>query len=431
MPKSESSIPRGFIPLALAIGIAALLLSSCFPKAPSRPDRGEGCGWDVAAEGSKAAIFGPNDFHAGYMSYLAPVKPGGRVVIRSQFPHCRYISFVLYDQDMMVADSLPDYTIVPAKGVNPFLPGADRSGKWLGEYELQVLMEDPPPKEQRKPNTLYAGKAASGKQNRSVILAYRVYLPDQGYGYEDANPLAVYGGVEPGMIQLYAPDAKPECVSSLENRAIYSRMAMTALKRNLKELNNPAAIMGEAKNPLVWLNAASRDNSRQSGIIPNEETQYVISAFQSDLGPLLVLRWNAAVTPEQTWRSEPFPEDHDMRYWSLSFAAFKKGEGIGIVTEKTVADVEVPHLADGSRELVIGFNNMPRPESVPPEMWVGLSMSRGLIIMRNIQVRESYPGNFALMPAGPVTSENARFTPGGVYCSAQELESNPDIGLSR
>ncbi|HUT54927.1 MAG TPA: hypothetical protein VM658_16170 [bacterium] len=34
------------------------------------------------------------------------------------------------------------------------------------------------------------------------------------------------------------------------------------------------------------------------------------------------------------------------------------------------------------------------------------------------------------MPPGPVTGQNARFTPGGVYCSVQEFESNPDIGLA-
>ncbi len=415
-----------------ALFMAALFcaaMSSCFPTAPSRPDRGSGCGWNMAAEGRNAPMLGPNDFHAGYMGYLAKVEPGARVVIRAQFPHCRYISFVLYDQDMMVADSLPDYSLMPLKGVNPFQPGAPRSAKYIGEYELQVVM-GPPPAGERRPNILYAGRAASGKENRTMVLAYRIYLPDQGYGFEDNHPLAVFGGVEPGMVQFYAPDGKPECLSQTQGRVIYSRLGLTALGHNMKFLGNPAAFMREARNPLVWMNAASREKSGQNSVVPNEETQYVFAPVSADNGPLVVLRWNAPATPEQTWTGAPFPENSDMRYWSLSFAYFKKGEGVGVVTEKTVADVEVPHLPDGSRELVIGFNNLPRPESVPPKMWVGLKMKKGLIIMRNIQVRESYPGNFALMPPGPITGPNARFTPGGLYCTPDQLAANPDLGLA-
>jgi hypothetical protein len=385
----------------------------------------------MAAAGSQAAILGPNDFHAGYMSFMAPVKKGDRLKVKAQFPHCRYLSFTVYDQDLMIADSLSDYSLVPSRGANPFLAGADRSGKELGEYELQVLMEDPPAKAQRQPNTLYAGRAESGKPNRTMILAYRVYLPDKGYGFEDGHPLAVYGGVEPGLVQLYDPAGQPVCPSESERRPRLLGMAARALKKNLKTLLRPEAALGKAQDPPVWINNASRENQRESTIVPNEETAYIMAPISSELGELLVLRWKAARTPEETYTGKPFPADYDLRYWSLSFAAFNKSEGLGIVTEKTAADVETPKLPDGTRQLVIGLNGRERPAAVPAEMWVGLKLKKGLIIMRNIQIRPGYAGDFGLMPAGPIRGELDRWTPGGVYCSVAEFEQNPEIGLRR
>jgi hypothetical protein len=385
----------------------------------------------MAAEGSKAPLLGPNDFHAGYMSFFAPVKAGERLLVRAQFPHCRYISFSIYDQDMMLADSLSDIAIIPARGVNPFLPGVDRSTPWLGEYELQVVMEDPPPPEQRLPNTLYAGRAFSGKPNRAAVLAYRMYLPDKGYGFDDGHPLAVFGGVAPGLVQLYDREGQPYCPSKVQTRTRMSRLLARALTNNLKVHLNTPGQNEEPKNPPLWINLASRENQRASTVVPNDEPAYVIALVSGDLGDLLVLRWAAARTPQQTYYCEPFTPEVDMRYWSLSFAAFDRREGVGVVTERTVADVETPVLPDGTRQLVVGFGGRERPAAVPAEMWVGLKMRKGMIIMRNIQIRPGYEGDFGSFPAGPIQGEHDRFIPGGVYCSTPEFEANPEIGLTR
>ena len=58
-------------------------------------------------------------------------------------------------------------------------------------------------------------------------------------------------------------------------------------------------------------------------------------------------------------------------------------------------------------------------------------MKEGMFIIRNILAQPGYGGNFFALPAGPIAPEYDRYTPGGVYCTADQLRQNPDLGLSR
>jgi hypothetical protein len=179
------------------------------------------------------------------------------------------------------------------------------------------------------------------------------------------------------------------------------------------------------------MNNASRESRRENTYIPNDDTDYIATPVSGKFGELLVLRWRPARTPEETYIGNPFTESNDMRYWSLSFAYYDKDRWEKVLSEKTVADIDVPTLPDGSRQVVIGFGGMERPRAVSPEQWVSLKLKDYFIIMRNILVNPDYAGNFGRLPKGEIQIEYDRFTPGGVYCSVEEFSQNPDIALTR
>lgn len=382
------------------------------------------------AAGSTATGLGPQDLNVGYVGFAAPVKQGESLVFKGYFPHCRYASVVIYDQDFMPIDSIRDFEIVPLSGVNPFVPGTERCRERLGEFEIRVLMENPPDSG-RLENTLYAGVAHDGRPNSTMILGYRIYLQDKGYGYPDNHPLAVYGGVEPPVFRMYDKNGTPYCPNARISRLRVMRTMAGVLWRNREAVFDPSAQVGELRDPPVWFNAASRDSQGSLSWVPNVDTSYIMLPVSKKFGDLLVLRWRAAKTPEETHTGKPFPHEADMRYWSLSFALMDASRRDMAYTEKTVADFQVPQLKDGTRQIVAGFGGIERPEAVPPEQWVGLNMETGFIIMRNILVDPDYPGLFWNLPAGDIPPEYDRFTPGGVYCSVKEFEANPDIGLER
>jgi len=418
---------------ALAVAGLALVLVVVASGARAAED-GEWCRLGLAT-GDSATGLGPKDFNAGYNGQVAPVKPGERLVFRAHFPRSRYMSLVLYDQYFMPIDSLPDFALKPLTGVNPFVAGTERRSAELGEFEVQVLMADPPAGE-RPANTLYAGTNSKGRPNRIVALAYRVYLPDRGLGWRDRHPLAVYGGVDAPLFRLERPDGASYCPGRLLTRLLGLKIISSTLKANLGVILHSDRMLKQAQSPPRWINEYSREQGREQDVyVGNEDTAYVSVPIASAFGELLVLRWKPARTPQETWTGAPFPERsaYDMRYWSLTFAYFDRTairDGT-VLSEKTAADVDVPVLPDGTRQLVIGFNNIARPDAVAPEQWVGLKMTAGLIIMRNILVTPGYEGDFGLLPKGEIPPNWDRFTPGGVYCSGEEFERDPDLGLKR
>lgn len=417
--------------LLLMIIIPIMFLVSCLDMSSTENLPAEARGnWPMAASGY-VKFLGPTDQNVGYFGITAKVKMGERIVIKGQFPHCRYISFSVYDQNFMVADFLTDVKIKPSSGANPFVPGTDRSQKWLGEYEIQVVM-DAPPKGERPPNTLYAGLALNGKPNRFMALGYRVYLPDKGLGLRDKYPLALSGGVPPPELTLFNKKGEPYFQSARTRKIALFHLFGSLYMANRKKYKDPGSFLGEPQSPPVWLNNSSLADKRSSTVVPNDDTAYIATPVSGKYGQLLVLRWKAPRTPMDSWLGKPISPDVDMRYWSVSFDYVDmKEKGIMVLSEKTFADVDAPILPDGTRQMIIGIGGMERPASVPPEQWFGIAHNEGMLIVRNIVITPSFSGNFWNLPAGPIPIEYDKYTPGGVYCSVEEFTKNPDIGLMR
>ena len=413
-----------------AYALIMIALCSCHKQINSSDQESDEWCRVAVITGPGGKGIGPADFNASYLGVIAPVKPGERAVFQAHFPHARYMGLMLYDQDFRAIDAIRDYEVVPAQGVNPFVPGVSRSSEDLGEFEITVLMDDPPAGP-RPANTMYAGRAQDGTPNRTVVLAYRIYLADQGLGFKDSHPLSVYGGVPGPHFLLRDKNGAAYCPDKVSTQWRRARIMGSILWANKELLANPYEVISKAQNPPVWVNSYSRENRRDNTVVGNDDTIYLETPVSRQFGELLVLRWRAADTPVETFYGAPFPPAPDMRYYSLSFAYVKFADVSKVVTEKTVADVEVPVLPDGTRQLVIGFKGMARPEVVPAEQWVGLAQERGIIVMRNIMIRAGYEGDLGWLPAGEIKGEEDKFTPGGVYCSVEEFTQNPDLGLER
>ncbi|HUT52704.1 MAG TPA: hypothetical protein VM658_04880 [bacterium] len=415
---------------AALIIMPCLLTASCQKSARVAEQADGWCELGLAS-GNTATGLGPMDYYAGYNGFVAAAKPGERVVFHAQFPKARYCSVMVYDEHFLLLDSILDRDIVPLAGVNPFIPGTDRGGKYLGEFEIRVLME-PKPQGPRPPNTLYAGLTHDGKPNHTAIIGYRVYMQDQGYGYQDHNPLAVYGGVPAPHFRVLDKAGNPFCPSPTLARTLTTRANADMLWQNRETLKDPTLGMSDLANPPVWYNNASREEQSSLSFVPAPDTSYIMMPVSSRFGELLVFRWKAPRVPADTFYGKPFPEDGvDMRYWSLSFDYVNLKRWEKVFCERTVADIEVPVLPGGASQVVVGFNGMARPEAVPPEQWVGLERSDYLVVVRDIVVNPDYPGLFWNQPAGDVTAQMDRYTPGGVYCSAAEFAQDPDLGLRR
>jgi len=411
--------------------LALMFLVSCLNIKSEENLSAEARGnWPMAASGY-VNYLGPTDKNVGYFGYSGKVKKGERLVIRGEFPHCRYISYAVYDQNFLLADALTDVKIKPLSGVNPFTAGADRSQKRLGEYEIQVIM-DAPPKGERPPNTLYAGMTLNGKRNKYLALGYRVYLPDKGMGLRDHYPLALSGGAPAPQLTLYNKKGdqyrQSETVRKIALLHIFGSLYMA----NREKYKNPALLMGEPKTPPVWINNSSLADRRSSPVVPNDDTAYIVAPVSAKFGQLLVLRWKAPRTPMDSWLGKPIGQDVDMRYWSVSFNYVDEEiKKVNILSEKTFADVDAPILPDGMRQLVIGFGGIERPAAVPPQQWFGVTRNEGMLIVRNILITKTFRGNFWNLNAGPIPPDFDQYTPGGVYCSMDEFTKNPDIGLNR
>jgi len=380
------------------------------------------------ARGNTAEGLGMSDWNAGYNGFVAPVRRGEKVIVRGKFPHARYASFTVYDQDFMFADKLTDEELGAVSGVNPFLPGVDRSR--TGEFEIQILM-DARPAGKRPVNTLYAGLSNKGKPNKLFVFGYRVYLADKGYGFRDQHPLAATGGVEPPRFQIIDRNGNAYCPDRATVRRYFSRTQMSIMWSNRGKLFRPFKGMGRPESPPAWFNNASAETQRANTYVGNDDTAYIAALVSNKLGEILVLRFKPPLTPEQTYLGRPFPESYDMRYWSIAFAYIDHSRPLVVYSEKTVTDVDAPRLPDGSWQVVVGLGGIARPSSVPAGQWVSLNMKEGILIMRNILIRPEYSGDFFKLPPGRISAEFDRYTPGGVYCSAREFAQNPDIGLQR
>jgi hypothetical protein len=383
------------------------------------------CAWSFIGGNTDLGL---SDRNATYYFHWGEAKPGEKLVFKAQFPHARYMSLVVYDQKGLIIDSLGDVDIVPAKGVNPFRPKTRRDKRNLGDFQIEIKAEAAP-STNRTPNTLYVGTTRDGKPNGLFLLAYRLYVPDKRFSLSVKHPLAVSGGVPNPELVYFNAQNQPYCQENERIQELRRLNADTVVSQTEGKTSIPGAT--EDLNPPFWSHT-SREARRDLALGPNDDTIYAAAQISSRFGELLVFRWRAGKSPVETYDGKTFakPDKYDLRYWSLSFSykhPTEKSWG-GVRTEKTVADFDIPVLPDGTRQIVIGFNGMQRPDAVPPEQWVGLQMSQGSVLVRYVLPNLKWEGDLGKYPKDVFPDNSQQFVPGGVYCSVKEFSANPNIG---
>jgi hypothetical protein len=426
-PKFFAKILGVLVSMAgLVFPVTAQIHNSDSKSPPAPLTQVQPCAWNFIGGNTDLGL---SDRNATYYFHWGEAKPGEKLIFKAQFPHTRYMSIVVYDQKGLIIDSLGDVNIVPIKGKNPFHPGTRRDKENLGEFQIEIKAERAP-SPNRPSNTLYVGAARDGKPNGLFLLAYRLYVTDSKFSQMINHPLAVSGGVpNPELVYINAQN-QPYCQEKERIQELRRLNADTVVSQTEGKTSIPGAT--EVFNPPFWSHT-SREDRRDLVLGPNDDTIYAAAQISSRFGELLVLRWRAGKSPVETYDGKPFakPGKYDLRYWSLSFSykhPTEKSWG-GVRTEKTAADFEVPVLRDGTRQIVVGFDGMKRPEAVPPEQWVGLQMSEGSVLVRYVLSDLKWEGDLGKYLKDVFPDNVQQFVPGGVYCSAKDFAANPNIGL--
>ena len=160
--------------LMLAVALAAA------PPAEAAPPLAT-CFWEgpISTQQPSTRGFDGRNFNfpeesATYWMARFNLPAGTRLVLRGRFPHGRYMSLNAYS-DGVPSDSLSDVGIRPNPGAtNPFRAGNRRDRARRG-WRI-VVLDEPVPAGERRPNTIYAQPAPG----EAIELFHRVYEPDRG-----------------------------------------------------------------------------------------------------------------------------------------------------------------------------------------------------------------------------------------------------------
>lgn len=415
------------------------------------------CFWtDIVNRSDNNIAFPDTEASYWYSRYQLPA--GGKVVLRGEFPHARYMSFVSYStvagRSGSPTDSLTDASIKPDRGsVNPFAPWAPRLLPGRRSYTVTLSGDAPPaPGQPREANTLYLGRTETAGQSQAVEVVLRVYTPDRLRDVTgDADlPEPTYrpaGGADVGG--QAACDALGTAGGKIPNVAIPPAQynALLALSPNT---THPAV------DPVRWDTFFNNQRLAEpfyrgtpaAGLIPglptaktggfysNIDNSYVAGYVDRSFGPrpdghnILVLKGKMPTTP-RTYRGNLVARgDTQLRYWSLC-----QNEGIasGRVSSECLYDQTVPTGRDRDYTIVVSL-----PEDRPANAtrrcgvaWLdwgktGDGFARplgGLLVLRNMLPDPSFtqaPANVTV--PGTEAQVMGDYLPSGTYTSRAEFE---------
>jgi hypothetical protein len=361
------------------------------------------------------------DLHANYPGHYFKVDPSLEMVIQGEYPHCRYFSLVAYDAANLAIAALHDSEIAPDPGsVNPFLPGADWNASQR-RYTVIVRFTPPPAGEgpavvrggqAARGNIVYAGLQADGKPNPAGLLAYRRYLPSQGYDVKGGvpMPLVYYRRVADGTL------VKP--MSPARERMKTYGLILPELRKALAELKSAKQKLKSEPTPAGLDQALVWRRSPQA-FAENPETVYLVARVKPEPGQVLVLRWKAPTFPD-TFHGRGLTGREDVRYWSMCFASART------ITKFSLADAEAVIGADGYVNFVVGFGAK-RPARATAEngyTWVDLKGKPiSYLLYRNMVPSSDFHHLANQVPAGEaVTDQIGEYLPKGRWIKPEGLK---------
>jgi hypothetical protein len=426
-------------------------------EAPASVDPGadlKTCFWtDVAGRQQRNILLPDASARYWYSRFILP--PGGRVVLRGDYPHAR--SFFLWNYHFVTPyDGFNDRKIAADAGSsNPFAAGADRT---VGHrsYTLTVIGQPPPAAGRpRAANTIYAGTPGLAWLPQELQLLYRVYVPDDGRrptgdaGLPDAqyvSPLGLRFSGEAACSLLQNRGA------TLPNLPPLATPAYLALLATSREPTHPAvtpirwyAIFNDARlaqpfyegTPLQGLIGALPATKTGPAVAPDADSAIAYTYVDRSLGPdphghnVLVLRGRLPTTPRTLHGEAQMASGTQMRYWSLcqndSFVIGRVGD--------CLFDEQVPIDGDRRYTIVVSLPT-DRPANATPACGVawldygtlgdGVVKPRaGLLLLRNQLADPSFaPGIANVTVPGTEARVVGDYLPSGEYESRAQFEAS-------
>lgn len=324
--------------LGLGIAVSAACVAAVLPAPAANADGLETtCQFSLfRIDDTTTNVFAP-DSNAFYWVGLMGGFPGTRVKIEGEFPHSRYMSFNTYTGMGRPTASISDTAIEPEPGsTNPFRPGADRNAT---KRDYKVFIEFTPKPANPEPNTIYAGEADDGSQNRGGVFVYRIYVPDDGRDRAGAGvPLprtTIEGpggnGMPPGLTDfcrtINAPflDDVAELVRNQESLPVNDVLPnipgrdppdwrlFTNLSRSIVEQitrSDYGAPLAPVLDPLIPLLPIT-------GLFQNRDISYVSAAINQGFGKVLAIRARKPTFPDTRGGAATYPDEQQLRYFSF------------------------------------------------------------------------------------------------------------------
>jgi hypothetical protein len=408
--------------------LAALPAVHADRASASDPARDRSCGWTVEPTADRENILFP-DTATRYLAGVVPVPPGGYVEIKGTFPHARYMSLQTYSTTLQTTSGLRDEQIRPDPGsVNPYLPGADRTG---GPREYTVrLVSGPNQGESGPANTLYDTSADGSKSGRG--LAYRVYVPDRGTG--------PFGGVPaPSLTLVLATGQRiplPTCGDPLTDAGLTPTLAALGpggwglpdlgLLANRtpvwhRYVNAPTSYaVGQTDNEHTPESVASAVTGLTSmmpaGLGESVDNKYIYAYLSQEYGRVVAFRAKLPTTP-RTRDGEPTMGSGQLRYWSMC-TGNRTTQTYGCVADEDVA------VDAGGRFTVAISTAADRPANATPGCgiaWVPWGPEpKGIALMRNMLPSAGF--DHAIQNAQPGTERETlgEYYPVGTYYATPE-----------
>ncbi|WP_445403579.1 hypothetical protein [Acinetobacter vivianii] len=333
----------------------------------SQPSKTEltDCMWQDAVSskdgtgGTNAMNYAYPDSNVTYWSSEFTVPKGAKVFIEGDYPYARHMSLVSYTAAGERVNSLLDAEIKPNDGViNPFVVGNNRLNKERG-YKTELVLGDLPVSP--KQNTLYAPKTDSN----SVVLIYRVYVPNKGYNIKGGADFPRYkvqlanGEIKTGSDVCSVLNVKKKALDKAlslpleQSLALYNKQSYVGFPAQVNPTwytayNGPANLGCIYKYNMNQCEGFQTVRKLNQWATPDNE--YTFSVTSRKLGKVIVLKGKLPQIAA-TYENEATLARGDIRYWSIC-----TNELISTATNFCIYDEQIKHKdKDGFYTLVVSL----------------------------------------------------------------------------
>lgn len=395
------------------------------------------CFWGRPTDPNVINIAYPDKGATYWAARSLTVPPGAEIVLHGTYPHARYMSFNVYDQEAAPADALADVEIAPDVGsTNPFEEGADRAATPRA-YTVRIV-PGPKPAGGRAPNTIYLSLAGEGSP-LSPIMLYRVYVSDIG---RDLTGDAGLPSAELRLPDGVVVDLTARCNPADATRPAGSELGGVPLQPLFADGAAPGTpVTYPAHDPLVWekffnlphVQAATYTSGtplrpvvdealgeERGGYLSNAHNAYVVTLANRGFGPVLVLTGRAPAVPH-TRSGETTMGPGQLRYWSVCSNERQSTRWVDCAL-----DEEVPLDAEGLYTIVLSSAaDRPCDAALSGKAWLKWGTSpETLLILRHMLPDAGFEQAVQRIDEpGEAAAVMGDYLPSGVYTTKTALES--------